>query len=696
MLMALTDKLLREELLSASEGFRWLQVQLRQRLGLDVNLSKTHFLLPPEPRLAEGERANELVKALFGPDVVPTDCIGGSPTAEEVLRVTGVPVGNKQRIREAVVKALRSPATEALAREIARSTDTHMAYTLLRLCLIPRASFLARNLGLSDVSSELQRFDAISMCAFAAVAQEPSAMDVSAGEENRIRSAPPRCDWEAALASIHSPGWQGSAPVALSEVAQVQASLALSLGGLGIRSVAAHKAPAFLARSAAALPPALRAFPASIKALLREGLHKLPFVADLQAAYGDLLKREVAPKKVLEVLPAGWELMLTTGDCAAVWEAVDREGGGLPIAAAAAPAGVQPDALANGDGGQEDRQDGDQPANKDRALSPVLRPQAALSKLLDQARLAAIMAVVATPQGHQGSAAAQATLARLRSQQGRGAMAAFSGFPSNSRRFAMTSSLLRESLRRNVGIERPAIEGSRCCNSCTVQQSGAHARACSKSGEQNYRHATVRDALIECIKTDAGLIASRESVECFDLTRLAARVQAAGNGKTPAMDIVISPGSRMDMPPPRDRHDQVVALPAARVKNKGAAIDVSIVDPTCQSHRRKAADTLGHAASTRVKEKFIHYCDTGLLNRTSFTLIPFVLEQFGNMSPHANDFIQAVAAHQSKSSGEGWPQSRCTQRWRQRLSIALQEGISASVARCWTRTGAAEGGANLI
>ena len=157
------------------------------------------------------------------------------------------------------------------------------------------------------------------------------------------------------------------------------------------------------------------------------------------------------------------------------------------------------------------------------------------------------------------------------------------------------------------------------------------------------------------------------------------------------MDIVVSPGA-LDMPLPRDRSGQQAKnLEPAQYQNKGAAIDVTIVDPTCGSYRRAAAEKAKHALMLKVKEKFIHYFDSGLLDRTRFTLIPLAVEQFGSMSPHANDFIKAAARHQSSVIGGAWCESRCIQRWRQRLSIIVQEGISASVARMWARTVAVAG-----
>ena len=52
---------------------------------------------------------------------------------------------------------------------------------------------------------------------------------------------------------------------------------------------------------------------------------------------------------------------------------------------------------------------------------------------------------------------------------------------------------------------------------------------------------------------------------------------------------------------------------------------------------------------------------------------------------------KAAARHQSARSGGTWSESRCVQRWRQRLSIVVQEGTSASVACMWARTVAVAG-----
>jgi len=689
MLMALSGNSLRNELSASSQGFQWLQDHLENRLGLQVNLGKTHLLVPENGILGAGEAAEQVVCDTFGAIIRPTDCIGDATAGEQVLRVTGVPIGCRTKVQQAATDVLRAPETELLVREIARSRDTHMAYTLLRVCLIPRASFLARNLGPTDLTDELQRFDAMTMAALAAVTQEPLAMESGNVNtaEGELLAHSPACDWDAAIATIRAEDWDGAAPVAMSSVAQTQASLPLSFGGLGIRSMAVHNGPAFLARTAASLPPAMLAFPDTMHWRLRDSFQELPLVADLRAAYHDLIGRGVDEEKVISMLPAGWAAMATTGDCALLLNAIRRSPGVLEALPAGPAALPPPEADADADPAA-------QLALTDPVEPEVRHLQKALSKLLDQTRMAALPEQVrATAEGGATADATRATLARLLSQQGRGAMAAFSVFPSNSRKFTMSDPSMRESLRRNLGIERSPLVGSQCCSSCPAQQSGAHARSCARTGEQNYRHATLRDGFIDCIKADAGFIAARESTECFNLTVLAARIAEANarNGKTPAMDIVVSPGA-LDMPQPRDRSGQLVGnLEPAQYQNKGAAIDVTIVDPTCSSYRRAAADKAKHALMLKVKEKFIHYFDSGLLDRTRFTLIPLAVEQFGSMSPHADDFIKAAARHQSARSGGAWSESRCVQRWRQRLSIIVQEGISASVARMWARTVAVAG-----
>ena len=130
---------------------------------------------------------------------------------------------------------------------------------------------------------------------------------------------------------------------------------------------------------------------------------------------------------------------------------------------------------------------------------------------------------------------------------------------------------------------------------------------------------------------------------------------------------------------------------AAQCHLKGAAIDVSIVDPTCWSSCKESAKAAGSASAQRVEDKLKHYLDSGLLDSASYIICPFVVEQFGFMSPHADDILRAAAEHQAARSGGGMPKSHCLQRLRQVVSIAVQSAISDSVVRLWCKMGTRAG-----
>ena len=186
-------------------------------------------------------------------------------------------------------------------------------------------------------------------------------------------------------------------------------------------------------------------------------------------------------------------------------------------------------------------------------------------------------------------------------------MACLSALPSNSPAFSMRDPTFRETLRRLVGIERQQDEGGFC--SCGKQQSGEHARSCSRTGEQNFRHSCQLRRLAQRVKVGLGIPVAVESVECFSAQALAAHKERvrARNGREPQMDAVISPGA-MSMPKQRDRNGRVVESPnAAQCHLKGAAIDVSIVDPTCWSSCKESAKAAGSASAQCVEDKLKHY-----------------------------------------------------------------------------------------
>ena len=694
------------ELDRVREAFKWLQDALLG-IGLKTNMSKTRCLLPENASQRLGQQDTvlasdeakdaallDLVQHKLG--LAPSFCIGDTPTRDEMLRITGVPIGRPDLVKAATQAVLRSPATDSLAAEIARGTDTQLSLALLRLCLVPRATFLARNLSPKQLQPELLRFDAVSVAAMAAIMQEGSVLDDSSlpippAQVDIPPTAGDMSDWDAAIRAIRASDWNGRAPVAFSDMVKRQIALPISMGGLGVQALAEHNAAAFVARTASALAPALRFLPTPMLKTMMQRLPALPFMMELHAALEDLVHMGLTVETLKELLPDGWGAWLEgTGfeDMAAAIlhktplapTQVDSAGPAQVAGPLGNPAGAPP----QGGGSAANPALGVEEAPRrrgDPGLPQGGQLQSALSSRLHvvrQKELLDLAALYPEPQGNLHTA-------RLLSTQGPGAMACFSALPSLSWGFCMRSSPLREALRRSVGIERAALVGGFC--SCGEPQSGPHARACSATGEQNYRHNVLRDCVLDCIKRDLGIQVARETTEGFKIAALALHRSAvsAKNGRQPAMDVVVTPGA---IPMCTPRNSAGVEKPDAdpeKDKAKGACIDVSITDPTCKSIYKQAAQTAGTAATQRVKAKFKHYLVSGLIDTDSYTLFPFVFEQFGRASLHAQDFLKMAAEQQSEFSGGAIAVSHCKQRWRQRLSIAVQMSISDSVARLWTK-----------
>lgn len=701
----------------------WLKDRLR-KVGLEVNFDKTHCLLPADAttRLADsagsgatGDAEAQLCSLVRKHlRISPSSERAGEASSPEArdkdLLITGVPIGRPDLVRSAARRILQSRETMALASEIARCEDTQMAYTLLRMCLVPRASFLARNLGPAQADDVLRRFHATCVAALAAVMQEGTLSDADSHVP----------DWEAAMQFIWRDGWDGSAPTAFTPLALAQIVLPISKGGLGIQSYPEHNAAAFLARTASTLAPCLRCLPVPMRAVLTDSLPSLPLMAELRDCYSKLVSVGFSTERLEELLPFGWPQFAASGDCSALLAAVGAPpavhgatSAGVPAAAttmgavavattgtaaaaattnataaAAATLGAATAAapsLGPGAPGAVVTAFGNIVA--DSAVPSVKRVQAALSRGINELNRVRLN----TAAGALPGDAADFHQARLLSTQGVGAVACLAAPPSHNRLYSVRSAPMRETLRRVLGIERAPVPGGLCC--CGAEQSGEHARSCSKTGEQNYRHQVLQDTLRDMIKQDLHLRVDKESVEGFRARALTEHVERvkASNGKTKAMDLVISPGP-MRMPKPRNKHGaQVVVSSPIGDAAKGACIDVSITDPTGKAVRKKAAKTAGYAAARRTEDKFKTYLDSGLLDFASYTLFPLVVEQLGYVSPHGQDLMKAAAAYQCLLSGGAMTEAHCLQRWRQRISIAVHTATSDSVARLWMRMTARAG-----
>jgi len=149
------------------------------------------------------------------------------------------------------------------------------------------------------------------------------------------------------------------------------------------------------------------------------------------------------------------------------------------------------------------------------------------------------------------------------------------------------------------------------------------------------------------------------------------------------MDITIT-ANQIPMPPPMTA-DGTVVRPRSAVQDSGntGLVDWSLTNPTAATYRSASARTPGHAAEARSRQKYDKYLP---VMADSHTLIPFVVETFGRVSPQARALLKVVAQHQSERAGASYSYAYCLQRLRQLVSVATQRTISNSVMRLWAKT----------
>lgn len=295
----------------------------------------------------------------------------------------------------------------------------------------------------------------------------------------------------------------------------------------------------------------------------------------------------------------------------------------------------------------------------------ALRPQAKLSRKVDQClEVAYCGAIAALPADSRLVAQAQ-----HRSQKGKGALAWLGTPASASAARTIHAQQWRETARRSLGVERTCVGG--ICGKCDSVMSGTHARRCSKTGEQNFRHHMLRNMLWTELGARGKLVGVQKEISAPFHTRES------------SMDVVI-PGNQMSAPSPMDATGASLPGTSADVDaSKGMLIDVNVSDNTGSLYLTRAAVIDGYATRVNAEKKILHY--SGKFDPTSFTLLPFCFETFGRSSRHVSKFLTAVAAHQESTTGGAWPASLYKCWWRQSLSITLQSAISVSVTRAMAR-----------
>jgi hypothetical protein len=229
----------------------------------------------------------------------------------------------------------------------------------------------------------------------------------------------------------------------------------------------------------------------------------------------------------------------------------------------------------------------------------------------------------------------------------------------------------RESMRRWLGIERPNPGG--LCSNCDAELTAAHARRCSMTGEQNTRHNILRDMVFDTLLSCTRLVLVRkENAGPFMLCSFTNLI----------MDGTWQPGYMLlGHFGANDNRAQPLTDQCSR---PGGLLDASVIDETCPQLVKTGARVKTEpvyissaAALTRVKEKFKTYEGK---HPSNFTLIPFESERSSASCSHVHTFVKAAAQHEYKISHGAWPLSAIAQRWRQKISMALQKSLSINPA----------------
>jgi hypothetical protein len=535
-LAALFNLPLPDVLQRTREAFDWLQQELAA-INISVSIPKCRCLLPAPPASATPAvraQRHDIAEQQLG---LPVE-------REEGLLMMGVPVGSQDYIAATAQQLLLDSTGQRLLHELVSIHDSQVAYALLRMCYGPRATYIMRNVGREALQRALERVDALSLGALAAILQEPAAtaVDCDLGDDSIS-------DWQAYHNYIMGEHWQGDAPLSFSAAQRLQAQLRHSQGGFGIRSTLAHASAALLGRTVAVLAPAIEALPQHQQALLRGKLLQTRTLLDAQAALQHLLQSGMQREQLLEIVPDYW----------LQWAAEQ----GDALLTATCPS-AQPAATAN-------------VATPD-SLPPRL--QAKLSAFVDDEAARRLEALV-----NDSTLSREQKIdffARWRSQAAKGSMAFLSVLPSNERDMTMSGSDFREAGRRALGIERPDPGG--LCSSCHRELTAVHARRCG--GGITSRHNAVRNAMASALSHEAGLTGvEKESREPF----------ASSTNPSLRIDVVI-PGGQMAMPGE-----------GAGAADKAALVDVTLIDPGATEYRLEASRTAGAAAATKAQEKYNHY-----------------------------------------------------------------------------------------
>ncbi|KAG5192424.1 hypothetical protein JKP88DRAFT_284378 [Tribonema minus] len=600
-------------------------------LNIQVNVTKCAALVP-----ASGG-ARERAAAVFAAANVPV------PVCDDGITLMGVPVGTEGFVRAQVAATLRAPGTDRLVAELVQMEDVQAAFSILRLAVPARAGHVSRNTAPSLTHEELRRFDAITLAAVAALAQEPSAGLTppahqgapAAGDDCRgppavsAAAAPPSL-WVAAVAWVRGADWGGEAPVTLPAHQQVRVHLRLGSGGFGVLGAAPRACAAFAARSLECMGLALAAFPVAARSrVLEHARYGFTFTQIATCLQQLRSGSDEAASALALLLPTVWyqDWRQDDGAWRALRDLLQRAGGaagpGMRTRAgarrAAAPAVAR------------------EPGSAQAPPAAVLpRRQAALSRVLDAA-------LAATQLRRLEAANALEAVAAWRSGASKGAMGFLAQLPSTDPAETMSPPEFRETLRRHLGVERPAPAAARCPKCHRPVDSGAHLRRCTQ-GLNVTRHNLLADALFQLLKQVAHL----RGLDRGTLAPGPFRHYAARHGFNKFMDIVF--GSN---------------------QAQGGARDVQRV------------------LESASQEKIDTYVVSGALDPTTHTLFSAAFDHFGAMSRDTQALLHALAEQSSQGS---YNLAQRVAFWRRRTSLALQRALTRVVIDNWNAVIAPDGG----
>ena len=547
------------------------------------------------------------------------------------MEVVGCPVGTDEYIIGYLQQRLAADGPGQgyiqLAGHIAGMSDTWAAMQLLSHCLPTRLMHLARSIDPTLLIAYLARqVDTISVWALESIMRLPG----TAAPADML-PAP----------DAHK--------LTLTTAQQLQAFSPLSTGGLGIVSLEHIAAPAFLASKSVTIPPLAGPTAPPWGAVLDAVQATLPTgqsATGIQRAAAMLIRQGVQADKLPPLISAGWT---EVGRTAATANAMAAEAGMPDPPLPPLPLG----ALTPHGADQSPR-----------------RLQAKLSGLFQDQLLRRRTALAQTQPDIAAANAAgvescRAAAARMRSQQGPGAMAFVRHAPVSLRPRqradqpfdAVDAMLYALSLRRSLGLCTVYLELP--CPACGKDRADSvHALACGRTGHQIIPHDAVNRELLCILEEEVSVHGGeRECTTCFSGPR---KDEAAWR-----MDTFVPLRAIHAAPDPDIRKQQL--------------LDVTVVNGCAASLITSLhTDTVtGAAAAHGETSKAHHYADTYVTAIAN--LVCIAVENHGRLGTQALHFLDQIVEHKiivAAQSGVSVHKGGLVARIRARIAATLQAALS--------------------